>query len=164
VEASCSFKKVSGQTKEYVLLIAPKKGTEEGSKTRIYPVPFDQGRIPAGSFSFSSRARNTLHVEFGQKKFSIAPNNPVVQKAQTEENARVIPLKIYLRKSGKYELVLSKEWPHAKGLRGLVYLTETLSGVKVTRIADFPQDVDQAIGYGIRPRIVQSEDKEKASQ
>ena len=99
-------------------------------------------------------------VEFGKKKFSIAPNNPVVQKAQTEENARVIPLKIYLRKSGKYELVLSKEWPHAKGLRGLVYLTETPSGVKVTRIADFPQAVEQAIGYGIRPRIAQSEDKE----
>lgn len=148
VLASCNFTLTAGQTKEYILLVAPKKGT-----VKIYAIPFDQETIPTGSFAFSSRSNQTLYVEFGQNKFAVPPQNSVIKKALVEKDSRIIPLKVFLKKLGKYEVVLSKEWPHSDALRGLVYLTETPSGIEVTRIADFPQSVEQAIGYGSTPTI-----------
>jgi len=160
--ASCKFQITPGQTKEYILLVAP-KNDDEGT-ANVYVIPFDQASVPTGSFSFSSRASKTLYVQFGKSKFALPPKQAVVKEAQTEENARVIPLKAYLRNGGKYETVLSKEWPHAKGLRGLVYLTETSSGFEVTRIADFPQSIEQSIGYNCPPLISLPEDSKPSDQ
>lgn len=152
VLASCNFTLTDGQTKEYILLVAPNKGDEEGT-AKIYAIPFDQENIPTGSFAFSSRSNQTLYIEFGKNRFAVPPRNSIVKKAQVKENSRIIPLKVFLKKAGEYETVLSKEWPHSDTLRGLVYLTETPSGIEVTRIADFPQSVEQTLGYGSRPTI-----------
>jgi hypothetical protein len=160
--ASCKFQITPGQTKEYILLVAP-KNDEEGT-ANVYVIPFDQASIPTGSFSFSSRASKTIYVQFGKSKFALPPKQTVVKEAQTEENARIIPLKVYLKNGGKYETVMSKEWPHAKGLRGLVYLTETSSGVEVTRIADFPQSIEQSIGYDCPPLILRPEDNKSSER
>ena len=152
VLASCNLTLKAGQTKEYILLVAPNKGDEEGT-AKIYAIPFDQETIPTGSFAFSSRSNQTLYVEFGQNKFAVPPQNSVIKKALVEKDSRIIPLKVFLKKSGEFEVVLSKEWPHSDALRGLVYLTETPSGIEVTRIADFPQSVEQTLGFGSRPTI-----------
>ena len=160
--ASCKFQITPGQTKEYILLVAPKN--EEEGTANLYVIPFDQVNVPTGSFSFSSRAGKTLYVQFGKSNFALPPNQTLVKVAQTEENARVIPLKVYLRNGGKYDIVLSKEWPHAKGLRGLVYLTEASSGLEVTRIADFPQSIEQSIGYNCPPLINLPEDSKPSDQ
>jgi hypothetical protein len=150
VLANCKFQIIPGQTKEYLLLVEPIKGDEAGA-AKIYTIPFDQENIPTGSFAFSSRSNKTLYVQFGQSKFAVPPRSSVVKKAQVKEGSRSIPLKVFLKQGGKYEVVLSKEWPHSDALRGLVYLTETPSGVQVTRIADFPQSVEQAMGFGSAP-------------
>lgn len=152
VIATCNLTITPERTKEYILLVAPNKGSEEGT-AKIYAIPFDQENIPTGSFAFSSRSNQTLYIEFGKNRFAVPARNSIVKKAQVKENSRIIPLKIFLKKAGEYETVLSKEWPHSDTLRGLVYLTETPSGIEVTRIADFPQSVEQTIGYGSRPTI-----------
>lgn len=162
VVGTCKLTRVPGQTKEYILLIAPQKEIDGISKSRIYAYPFDRGRIPPGSFRFFSQAASPLGVEFGQKKFALSPDKPsVVEQAKTEENARIIPLKVYSRNSGQWELALSQKWPHAKGLRGLVFLSQAASGVKVVRIADFLQPFDQAIGYGVKPTVIQPKGKQR---
>ncbi len=160
--ASCKFQITPGQTKEYILLVAP-QNDDEGT-ANVYVIPFDQASVPTGSFSFSSRTSKTLYVQFGKSKFALPPKQNLVKVAQTEENARVIPLKVYVRNGGKYETVMSKEWPHAKGLRGLVYLTEASTGFEVSRIADFPQSIEQSIGYDCPPLIPRPEDNDSSNR
>jgi hypothetical protein len=141
-------------TKEFIALFSPsdQKGNFNG-----YLVPFSQNEIPWGSYKIFSQFKETLYITAGSKKFTLKSGKNLILQSKDFEGKSRVKMLIYRNIKGKYIESGAQNFSVNNRQRGILFLTTKRKRLEVVPLLESKVLIEQAIGYGLKPRRTTSD-------
>ena len=157
--AEFSFTAKKDTIQRYLLLFL-KGNSTSGLKYKIHGIPFSESEIPFGSLKFFSQFPEVLYLSLNKKTITLPSGGSKTFSLNPQEDNKFYPLECYIRKSAKYEKVLSQSISLSNDRRGFLFFAPVRERLRIKPYLLTRQPLTSAIGFGV-PSIVEPETKPK---